>query len=350
METPRTDSPGDSAPPAALLMGTLCAALVSQAVAVAATLGVADRLVGGARHVDEIAADVGVDAGALGRLLRTLAAAGIFSEISPGSFANSPQSELLRWDVPGSLRDISTWVGVGPHWEVYGRMLDAVRSGAPQWEAVHGSELFPFLFGSRPELGALFNRAMASFSTTTIPAVVAAMDLSTASLVADIGGGSGHLLAALLKRHRAMRGVLFDTAGGLDGAPACLAAHGVAERVTVAAGDFAAAVPVVADVYVLKHVIHDWNDERAETILRNVRKAMPAHARLLLVEMVITPGNLPHFGKICDLDMLVSVGGRERTAEEFRSLLASAGLSMVRIVPTASIVSIVEAVPDEPRV
>ena len=337
--------PTETLPPAAILMATLCAALVSQAVSVAATLGIADLLSGGERGIADLAATASADSNALGRLLRSLAMNGIFRETAPGRFANTPQSELLRSDSPGSLRDIARWVGTDAHWEVYGRMTDAVRSGAPQWRAVHGSDLFPFLFDRHPDLGSLFNAAMASFSTTTIPAIVDACDLSGASVVADVGGGSGHLLAALLRRHPTLRGVLFDTAGGLAGAPDLLAQQGVADRVDVVPGDFAHDIPVKADVYLLKHVVHDWNDADAERILATLRRWMPPKARLLLIEMVIAPGNTPHFGKICDLDMLVSVGGRERSEAEFRVLLEGAGFCLSRILPTPSIVSILEAIP-----
>lgn len=341
--------PTDNVPPAAILMETLCATLVSQGVAVAATLGIADLLAAGDRGVDALATAAGADPGALGRVLRTLAMKGIFRETIPGRFANTPQSDLLRSDTPGSLRDIARWVGTEAHWDVYGRMTDAVRSGAPQWRAVHGSDLFPFLSQQRPDLGLLFNRAMASFSTTTIPAIVAACDLDGATIVADVGGGSGHLLAAILRRHPTLRGVLFDTPGGLDGAPTLLAEQGMAERVDVVPGDFTQDIPIVADVYLLKHVVHDWNDADAGRILAALRRSMPPQARLLLVEMVIAPGNTPHFGKVCDLDMLVSVGGRERSEEEFRGLLEGAGFSLVRIIPTPSIVSILEAIPQPSR-
>ncbi|MGI9116331.1 MAG: methyltransferase [Gaiellales bacterium] len=324
------------------MIGTLCGLNVSQAMYVAAELGVADALRDGPRPIGEVASAVGADAGALRRILRTLAMTGCFSEVERGVFANTPQSETLRSDVPTSVRDLVLWVGAEPHWRVWGRLLDAVKTGQPVWEQVHGMPLFPYLFGENPTLGATFARAMTSFSNATIPAILAAYDFSRARVIADIAGGHGHTLAAILKANPQARGVLLDVPDVLQGAPAQLEADGVAERVELMPGDFHVAVPGGADLYLLKHVIHDWDDDRARGILANVRDAMDQSGRILIADIVLPEGNAPHFGKIEDLEMLLIPGGIERTELEFRELVAPIGLAVERVVPTSSLITLVE--------
>ncbi|MGI9187049.1 MAG: methyltransferase [Gaiellales bacterium] len=334
----------DALPPEAQVIGTLCGLNVSQALYVAAELGVADELRDGPRPIDQVAGAVGADAGALRRILRTLAMTGCFSEVERGIFANTPQSETLRSDVPNSVRDLVLWVGAEPHWRVWGNLLDAVRTGQPAWEQVHGTPLFPYLFGENPALGATFERAMTSFSNATIPAILAAYDFSDATLIADIAGGYGHTLAAILQANPQARGILFDVPDVLQAAPAQLEADGVADRVELVPGDFEVAVPAGADLYLLKHVIHDWYDERARGILANVRDAMGETGRILIADIVLPEGDAPHFGKIEDLEMLLIPGGIERTEVEFRELVESIGLTVARVVPTSSLITLVEVV------
>ena len=331
-------------PPEAQLMQTLGACFISQAAYVAAKLGVADLLADGPKPVAELAAATETEARSLYRILRTLAMVGIFQETGPRVFANTPVSETLRSDAPNSLRDTAIWMGEEPHWRVYGEMLYSVRTGKAAWKRVHGRDVFPYLFETNRELGEIFNRAMTSFSSTTIPAIVEAYDFSGVGVLADIAGGYGHLLATVLQEYPPMKGVLFDVPFVLEGAPALLEKEGVAERVEIVRGDFFESVPITADAYIMKHIIHDWYDEQNTVILKNIRASMPAGARVLIIDTVIPEGNEPHFGKVMDLEMLVSPGGVERTESEFRELLAASGLRLSRIVPTKSVVSIVEAV------
>lgn len=347
MQENATATAKEELPPAAQTMQTLGACFISQAAYVAAKLGIADLLADGAKSAAQLAAATETDERSLYRVLRTLAMTGMFQETEPKIFANTPVSETLRSTAPNSLRETAIWFGEEPHWRVYGEMLYSVRTGKPAWKRVHGQDIFPYLFETNRELGDLFNRAMKSFSGTTIPTVLEAYDFSGIGVLADVAGGYGHLLAAVLKEHPQMKGVLFDVPYVLEGAPALLEKEGVAERVELVRGDFFESVPVTADAYILKHIIHDWYDEQNIIILKNIRASMPDGGKILIVDTVIPGGNEPHFGKILDMEMLVSPGGVERTESEFRELLAASGLRLNRIVPTKSLVSIVEAVKAE---
>lgn len=317
---------------------------LSQALFVAAKLNVPDLLSDGPRSAAEIASATGTDEGAIYRVLRALASAGIFTEVGDRNFANTAMSELIRSDTPHSMRDMILWMSEEPHWAIYPKMIDSVRTGKPVWEEVHGEPVFPYLFHTNKPLGDLFNRAMTSFSQVTIPAILAAYDFSPAGIVADIAGGYGHLLAAVLQQNTKARGVLFDLHEVIAGAPAMMESHGVADRVTMVEGSFLESIPVAADVYMLKHIIHDWYDDTNQTILGHIRSSMPDDAKVLIIDAVVPPGDTPHFSKILDLEMLISPGGMERTAAEFETLLTNSGFQMTRIIPTFSPVSIVEAV------
>jgi ubiquinone/menaquinone biosynthesis C-methylase UbiE len=236
------------------------------------------------------------------------------------------------------------WIGEPAHWSVYADMMHSVRTGKPAWDHVHGEPVFPYLFKTNVELGNIFNRAMASYSHQSIAGVLAAYDFSGVSTIADIAGGLGHLIASILKEYPSSKGVLFDLKEVLTNAPTMLESYGVADRVELVEGDFFKEIPVVADVYLLKHIIHDWYDDNCEMILRNIRNVMPDDGRVLIVDAVIPEGNAPHMGKIMDLEMLISPGGVERTAAEFSSLLDRSGFRLNRIIETPSPMSIVEAV------
>lgn len=332
-------------PPDIHLMQLGMGMFLSQSLYVAAKLGIPDLLSDGERTCADLANATETDESALYRLMRALAGVGAFAETSPRSFENTPVTDLLSADHPKSMREMILWMNEPPHWEVYSRLIDSVRTGKPSWDMVHGEPVFNYLFKTNKSLGDTFNRAMTSFSNVTIPAILDAYDFSDAKTVADIAGGYGHLLAAILKEHGHLNGVLFDLPTVLEGGSEMMARHGVSDRVTYSAGNFLEAIPVVADVYVLKHIIHDWYDDTNKTILGNIRSVMPAEAKVLIIDAVIPPGNEPHFAKILDLEMLMSPGGMERTAAEFDQLLTSSGFKTSRIIPTMSPVSIVEAVP-----
>ncbi len=317
---------------------------VSQAIFVAAKLGIPDLLSVGARSTTDLADATGTHESSLFRVLRTLASVGAFTEVADRTFANTPVTELLRSDSPRSMRDMILWMSEEPHWAIYSRMIDSVRTGKPIWEDVHGEPVFPYLFETNKPLGDIFNRAMTSFSQVTIPAIIASYDFSDASIIADIAGGYGHLLAAVLKENPSANGILFDLPHVLEGAPAMLESQGVEDRVTMVGGSFLDEIPVVADIYMLKHIIHDWYDDTNQTILSIIRSSMPDDAKVLIIDAVIPAGNEPHFAKILDLEMLISPGGMERTAAEFETLLKASGFELSRIIPTPSPVSIIEAV------
>ena len=330
-------------PPEAVLSQMVLGSFVAQAVGVAAKLGIADLLAAKPQPVAALAAATKTHERSLYRLLRTLASVGVFAETDPRVFALTPLAAPLRADAPVSLRDVAIFMNEEWHWRVYGNMLYSVQTGKPAWGYTHGAEVFEY-FQANPEQSEIFNRAMTSFTRTAGPAVAAAYDFTHVKRLADIAGGHGLLLASILQAHPHLTGLLFDLPHVLTGAPALLQAEGVAGRVELATGDFFAAVPAGADAYIMKHIIHDWDDERATAILRNIERVLPADGRVLLVETVVPAGDEPHIAKIVDMEMLVSPGGIERTAEEYRELLAGAGLQLTRIIPTQSFFSIVEAV------
>src|ERR1043165_2374984 len=326
--------------PSAFLTQIMLGCLATQAVYVAATLGIADLLVDGPKSVEELARARNTHAPSLYRILRALASLGIFAEQDHRVFALTPTAQPLRSDVPNSLRDAVMFWGADWHWEVWGQTLYSVRTGKSAWSQVHGEEVFSY-FENNPEAGRIFNRAMSSFSGLVTEAVVDAYDFTDIETLADIAGGEGRLLTGILPAYPKLRGVLFDLPYVIDGAREQVAATRVNDRVEFASGDFFASVPEGADAYILKSIIHDWDDERALTILKNVRRALRPSGRVLLVEAIVAEGNNPDIGKLIDLEMLVSPGGKERTAAEYRELFTRACLKLNRIVPTKSPFSVI---------
>lgn len=331
-------------PPDAQLLQLVGGAFISAAIYSAAKLGIADLLAEGPQAVSFLAEKTGSDERSLYRVLRSLASVGAFAESEDRTFANTPMTETLRSDAPRSTRDLTIWMGEPEHWKVYGDLLYSVRTGKPCWDNVHGEPVFPYLFNTNPELGEIFNRAMTSYSHQSIGPLLEGYDFSGAERIADIAGGYGHLLAGILAAYPQSSGILFDLAAPLKGAPQMLDSYGVADRVEMVEGDFFNEIPVKADVYLLKHIIHDWYEDQNQIILRNIRANMPENAKVLIIESVVPEGNSPHFSKIVDLEMLMSPGGVERTPSEFEQLLADSGFRMTRIIPTAGPMSIIEAV------
>jgi len=330
-------------PPEEFLTQMAFGALMSQALYVAAKLGVADLIANGPKAVSELAVATETNESALYRVLRSLASVGVFSETDPKIFALTPLAEPLRSGVPNSIRNGAIFMGEEWHWRVWGDMLYSVRTGKPGWRHVHGAEVFDY-FAVNPEQSEIFNRAMTDMSMATAPAVVDAYDFSGIKRLTDIAGGHGYLLSQVLKANPTMKGILFDVQQVVAGADALLEREGVQDRVEKVAGDFFVSVPAGADAYIMKHIIHDWDDRRARKILRNIREVMPPNGTVLIVEVVVPEDNEPHFSKLLDLEMLTSPGGVERTAREYRELLAASGLRMTRIIQTKSPFSIVEAV------
>ena len=330
-------------PADAVLLQLITGSLVSQAVYVAAKLGVADLLTSGARTPRELAESTGAHAPSLYRVLRALASVGVFSEREDGAFELTPMAWVLQSNVAGSLRDTAIFMGEEWHWRVWGHMLHSVKTGETAWSHVHGAEIFPYL-AANPEPSAIFDRAMTSFSHSAAEAVVEAYDFSGIEQIVDVAGGHGSLLARILRKSPATKGVLFDQTHVIEAARGYIESAGLGGRVEFLSGDFFESVPEGADAYVMKHIIHDWDDERSIVILKNIARAMNKDGRVLVVEMVVPRGNGPHFGKILDLEMLVAPGGVERTEAEYVSLFARAGLRLSRIVPTKSPYCVIEAV------
>lgn len=328
--------------PVAHLMQIVLGCFPTQAVYVAAKLGIADLVKAGPRTAADLAGQTNTHERSLYRVLRSLASVGIFTETESNKFALTPAAELLLSNHPGSMRDAAIFMGEKWHWAVYGEMLYSVQTGKVAWEKVHGHEVFPY-FQQHPEEYEIFNRAMTSMSTNVLPALVESYDFAGVDTLVDIAGGHGMLLSGFLKRNPKLKGVLFDLPQVIGGAPLLLKEEGVADRVQLESGDFFEKVPAGADAYMMKFIIHDWDDERSLKILRNIHRDSAPNARLLLFEMVVPAGNEPHFSKIQDLEMLVSPGGVERTEQEYRELLGQAGFELRRIIPTQSPFSIVEA-------
>ena len=333
----------ETTPPAAFLTQILMGSLASQALYVAAKLGIADLLADGPKPIDQLAKSTNTDAPSLYRVMRALASVGVFTEQDERTFAMTATAEPLRSDAPNSLRDVTIFWGEDWHWQVWGKMIDSVRTGKPAWKQIHGDEVFEY-FAKNQEAGEIFNRAMSSFSGIATNAVIDAYDFGGIETIVDIAGGHGRVLTGILQANPKMRGVLFDLPHVIAGAREHVAASSAAERVELVDGDFFTSVPEGADAYIMKHIIHDWDDERAITILKNIKRSMSLTGRVLLVEAVIAEGNNQDFGKLLDLEMLVAPGGKERTAAEYKELFSQAGLKLTRIVPTKSPYSVIEAV------
>jgi hypothetical protein len=309
----------------------------------AAKLKIADHLAAGPKPIAELARASGMNEDALYRVLRSLASMEVFQEASPRTFANTPLSEQLRGDSPASHRDSVMFLANPLHLRIFSEILHSVESGGTGFKKVTGLEAFEF-FRENSEENQVFNAAMTSISTGLIGPVVEAYDFGESGTLADIGGGHGILLGAILHKHRGLRGILFDAPHVVEGAQARIASLGLDSRCEIASGDFFQAVPQ-AESYVMKSIIHDWDDARAVAILKNCAKAMRGSGgKVLLLEFVIAPGNQPDLGKWIDMEMLILAGGRERTEAEFADLFARAGLRLARIVRTASPHCVIEAV------
>jgi len=317
----------------------------SQLVHVAAKLGLADLLKAGPRSPAELARSTGSDPRALHRVLRALASLGVFAERKDGRFGLTPLAATLRSDRPDSMRAFAMMMVEDYNWQAWGDVGQSVRNGQAAFDRVHGMRIFDYL-GRQPEKARTFGEAMTSISGAENPAVAAAYDFSKVGTLVDVGGSHGHLLAAILKANPKLRGVLFDLPRVLEQARQApyVGAREIAGRMDLVPGDFFASVPKGADAYMMKYILHDWDDDLCVKILENCRRAMAPGGRILVVDTVIPSGNDPHWGKLLDINMLVGTGGRERTRSEFAEVFARAGLKVRRVIPTACPLSIVEGV------
>ncbi len=332
-----------AASPQAVMTRMLTGYWIAQALHVAAQLGVADLLADGPRTVADLARATGTHGRSLYRLLRALASEGVFVEDAQGRFALTPLAECLRSDVPGSQRSMAIMNGE-EHYRCWGELLYSVQTGQTAFEKLYGQPIFPYL-AAHPRQARIFDEAMVGVHGAETQAMLDTYDFRGFGTLVDIGGGNGSLLLATLQRHPALRGVLFDRPDVIERARANVQAAGLQDRCTLTPGDFFQTAPPGGDAYLMRHIIHDWNDEQCRTILRTCRKVVPASGKLLLIESVIPPGNDPCFAKLLDLTMLAIPGGMERTEAEYRELLASAGFHLARVVPTASVVHVIESVP-----
>jgi len=319
-------------------------AWVTQSIYVAAKLGIPDQLADGPLHAEEVARRVDANPDATFRLMRALASNGVLRQRGDGRFALTSIGKALRTGTPGTMRDLMLWIGHPKRWEDWGHLLHTVQTGEPAFEMVHGMGAFEFL-ETDPELAEVFNRAMTSGSEFAIYSTLAAYDFGGYRTIIDVGGGHGRLLSMILAKVPEARGVLFDLLSVVDGAEAELKRTGVADRCTVVDGSFFESVPEGGDAYLLKSVIHDWSDDDAERILRNVRAAITPGGKLLLLEAVLPERPSSHIGVMFDLEMMVALRGKERTRAEWADLLGRSGFRLNRLVPTAGPFTVIEAVP-----
>ena len=317
--------------------------MASAALQVALKLEIADRFSSDLMPVGELARATGVDEDALYRVIRALASLGLFEEPTPRMFALTLAGGLLRKG-PGSFYDMGLWITSPFHFRVYSEMMHAVTTGRPAAEKEVGMPVFEYL-ASNEALSVIFNNAMTGFSAGVAPAALEVYDFSRIDVLVDVAGGHGMVLTSILRQYPGMRGVLFDLPHVIAGSGPVIEAAGVKDRCTTSSGDFFKEVPPGGDAYIMKHIIHDWDDARAAAILRNIRRALDGRpqGKVILLESVLQPGSQPDLGKLIDLEMLMMPGGRERTEAEFAVLFAGAGFELVRVVPTRSPLSVVEA-------
>jgi SAM-dependent methyltransferase len=317
--------------------------VASRAISVAAKLGIADLVAEAPKTVDELARATKAHASSLRRLLLMLASIGIFAEDSSGRFRHTPLSETLRTDDPQSMRNYAVLCGEPWVWKPWGELYDTVLTGEPAFDLMYGTSHFDYL-ADHPDDAAIFDAATSSFAPLVLPEILAAYDFSRFERVVDVGGGQGGLLHGILSANPKLRGVLADLPAVVTGATA-LRTGAIAERCEIVGIDFFEAVSERADAYMMKAIIHDWNDEAALKILKNCRRAIRNNGKLLLMEHVLKPPNEPDPGRFMDLTMLVLLTGRERTEIEFAALLRAGGFSLTRVIPTTGLLSIIESQP-----
>jgi hypothetical protein len=316
-------------------------AWASQALGAVARLGIADHLEHGPKTTAQLAEAVGAHTEALGRTLRALAGLGLFTALTSDSWALTPVGQCLCTNAAGSMRYLAIAETDSGHWKTWERFAEAVRTGAPQAQAALGCLPWDY-YAAHPDQGADFSRAMAAISSMSVFPVLASYDFSGVSTIADIGGAFGALLAAILRLQPQARGILFDLPAVVAGAGPVLG--DVDPRVERVGGSFLSRAMPAAELFLLKHVLHDWDDDTCVTILKNIHAGMTAASRVLIIEMLIGDGPEPDLAPWMDLNMLVMLGGRERTANEYELLLERADLEIKRVIATPSPYSLIEAV------
>jgi hypothetical protein len=316
--------------------------VVAQSVSVAAEIGVADQLAHGPRTTAQLATATGVETDKLSRLLRFLASQGVFQEDAHGAWSLTPLADLLRSDAPHSMRAGARMFGRMA--AVWPNLEENVRTGQCAYPLAFGRPIFEDL-AHKPEDAAIFDAAMTSFHGGETDAVLNAYSYDGISVLADVGCGIGTVMAATLHRYPDLRGILFDQAHVLERTTPHIDAAGVASRCTLVSGNFFETVPPGADAYTMRHILHDWSDERCLTILGNIRKVIPADGRLLVIETVVPAGNEPSASKLFDMVMMALPDGMERSQDQFRAIFDASGFALTSVTPTASPVSVIEARP-----
>jgi hypothetical protein len=330
--------------PAQQVMQVATGYMASSCLYAAITLNVADHLAAGPKTVAELATASGANEDALYRVLRLLASLGIFEEVAPRKFALTPASDLLRKDVPGSLRGMAVFLPDPIHYRIYGNIMHSLSTGKPAADDTLGMPVFQYLENDQA-YSQVFNDAMTAFSAPVAGAAIEVYDFSGIGTLVDVAGGHGEVLMSILKANPSVRGILADLGHVVDGAKPRIASAGLSGRMQAVACDFFKAVPEGGDAYIMKHIIHDWDDERASVILKNIATAMGTKkGKVILLESVIAAGGTPDLGKFIDIEMLLFPGGRERTADEFKSLFERSGFHLTKVVPTKSPLSVIEAV------
>ncbi|MFH2045945.1 MAG: methyltransferase [Pseudomonadota bacterium] len=326
------------------LMHMIHGSRITQLIYVAAKLKIADLLKDGPKSCEELARAVDAHPRALYRLLRALASLEIFCENGDGCFQLTPLAENLQTEIPGSLAGYAIMVGEPWSWGAEGELLYSVKTGKPAFAHVHGMNVHEYL-AKDAQAAKHFNEAMTSFSGHELAPVVNAYDFSQFKTIIDVGGGHGALLVEILKTYPKLSGKVYDLRAVDQAARTILDKQGVAKRCELINGDFFQSVPGGGDAYILKRVLHDWDDDQAVAILKVCHKAMEGSGRLLIIERVIIPGNEPDFGKLVDISMLTLAGGLERSRSEFKSILDRGGFALSDIIPTQCPLDIIEARP-----
>lgn len=328
-------------PPSAAVLRLVAGRWISAAISLVAKLGVADELASGPKTSEQIAQAVGANASAVRRVLRMLASVGVFTFDGENTFGITPLSDTLR-NTPGSMRAMAMMIGERPMTRAWDELEHAVRTGEPAFTKVHGMHLFDF-FAQDPGFAGIFNDAMTSRSSFEVEAVLAAFDFSSVGKLVDVAGGKGLLLASVLAKNPGQRGVLFDLPIVIEGASPILESKGVADRCELVGGSFFDRIPEGADGYMMKHILHDWNDEDSIRILRNIHAACKPSSRVFVLDAVIAPDNAPNFAKLLDVQMLVATpSGYERTLPEWEKLFAAGGFKLSRVVETRGPVAVLE--------
>ena len=319
--------------------------VLHQALCGAATLGIADLLCARERSAAELASALHINEDALYRALRFLSGHGVFRETRPRTFVNTPLSECLRSDVPNSIRPVLVFRGSQYYFTPFAEFLYSLETGVPARDKMFGKGAFEYLRGN-PQEERIFDEAMTAISALWAPAIAAAYDFGRWGTLTDVGGGNGALLATILRAHPALTGVLADAPTVVERARRHeLLSGALAARTRFESCDFFHAIPSGSRAYMMKNVIHDWNDAQATEILRTCRRAVPDDGVLLLIEYSLGENNTPSLGKMVDLVMLTITGGKERTIEEHRALLASAGFELNRAIPVSGEIVMIEAFP-----